>query len=54
MSSGEIRISRQELVNLYRVAKNTAVQLERLLLKCDLTDDSEERNNAIRISFPKE
>ena len=49
-----ILIDRQDIVNLYRVQKNLAVQLERILVQFDLTDDSEERKAAVaRIEVPK-
>ena len=45
-----IRVTRQEIVNLYRVANNTAKQLERLLVQFDLTDDREERTASVSLS----
>lgn len=47
-----ITVSRQELVDLYRVANNTAKQIERLLRQCDLTDDSKERRETVRVYIP--
>ena len=47
-----ILITRQELVDLYRVANNTARQIERLLRQCDLTDDSKERTETVRVYIP--
>ena len=47
-----ITVTRQEIVNLYRVANNTAKQLEKLLLQFDLTDDSKERRETVRVYIP--
>ena len=44
-------IRRQDIVNLYRVANNTARQLEQLLVRFDLTDDTQERIDAIQIQI---
>ena len=49
-----IKVTRQEIVNLYRVANNTAKQLEQLLRKFDLTNDSEERIARINLYLPHE
>jgi hypothetical protein len=43
-----IPVDRQTIVNLYRVANNTARQLESLLRQFDLTDDSKERIDTVR------
>ena len=47
-----IPIDRQTIVNLYRVANNTARQLESLLRQFDLTDDSKERTETVRLYIP--
>lgn len=47
-----IKVTRQEILNLYRVANNTARQLEGLLRQFDLTDDSEERKAVIKVYLP--
>ena len=46
-----IQVDRQTILNLYRVANNTAKQLERLLVSFDLTDDSQERIDTVRVQF---
>jgi hypothetical protein len=46
-----ITVTKQDIVNLYRVANNTAKQLEQLLRKFDLTDDSQERIASVELSF---
>jgi len=47
-----IQIDRQSILNLYRVANNTARQLESLLRQFDLTDDSKERTETVRLYIP--
>ena len=47
-----IQIDRQTVVNLYRVANNTAKQLESLLRQFDLTDDTKERTETVRLFIP--
>jgi hypothetical protein len=47
-----ITVDRQTIVNLYRVANNTARQLESLLRQFDLTDDSKERMETVRVYIP--
>jgi len=47
-----ITIDRQTVVNLYRVANNTAKQLESLLRQFDLTDDTKERTETVRLFIP--
>ena len=47
-----IRIDRQTIVNLYRAANNTAKQLESLLRQFDLTDDTKERTETVRLYIP--
>ena len=47
-----VQVTRQEIVNLYRVANNTAKQLEQLLRRFDLTDDTEERIASIKVYLP--
>ena len=49
-----IKVTRQEIVNLYRVANNTAKQLEQILRRFDLTDDSEERIARINVYLPNQ
>ncbi len=48
----QILVNRQDILNLYRVANNTAKQLEALLRQFDLTDDSKERMETVRILIP--
>ena len=48
----KIQIDRQTILNLYRVANNTAKQLESLLRQFDLTDDSKERMETVRFIIP--
>ena len=45
----QIVVDRQTMLNLYRVANNTAKQLELLMRRFDLTDDTEERKESIAI-----
>ena len=47
-----IQVKRQDILNLYRVANNTAKQLEQLLRLFDLTDDSKERTETVRLYIP--
>ena len=47
-----IPVDRHTIVNLYRVANNTARQLESLLRQFDLTDDSKERTETVRLYIP--
>ena len=47
-----IQIDRQSILNLYRVANNTARQLESLLRQFDLTDDTKERTETVRLFSP--
>ncbi len=47
--SDTIQVKRQDVLNLYRAANNTARQLEQLLRLFDLTDDSKERMETVRI-----
>ena len=47
-----VQIDRQTVLNLYRVANNTARQLEILLRQFDLTDDSKERIETVRLFIP--
>ena len=43
----EVLVTKQELVNLYRVAKSQTVQIEKLLLRQTLTS-MEQRASALR------
>ena len=52
MMAETVTITRQDLLNLYRVANNTAKQLESLLRQCDLTDDTKERMETVRLYIP--
>jgi len=52
LMADSVLVTRQELVDLYRVANNTARQIERLLRQCDLTDDSKERRETVRLFIP--
>ena len=47
-----IAVKRQDILNLYRAANNTAKQLEQLLRLFDLTDDSKERMETVRLYIP--
>ena len=46
-----LTVQRQEILNLYRVANNTARQLEKLLVRFDLTNDDQERIESVRVNF---
>ena len=52
LMADSVLVTRQELVDLYRVANNTARQIERLLRQCDLTDDTKERRETVRLFIP--
>ena len=52
LMADSVLVTRQELVDLYRVANNTARQIERLLRQCDLTDDTKERRETVRVFIP--
>ncbi len=47
-----VQIDRQTVLNLYRVANNTARQLEILLRQFDLTDDTKERRETVHLFIP--
>ena len=47
-----VQIDRQTILNLFRVANNTSKQLESLLRQFDLTDDTKERTETVRLYIP--
>jgi hypothetical protein len=47
-----ITVTRQEIVNLYRDANSVARRAEILLRQFDLTDDTKERTETVRVFIP--